>query len=407
MGSLKAPDVSHRTSCPHESCWRATIMGIGKAVPLHEFQQKSIPDYYFDITSSNHMVDLKAKFAHICEKTMIEKRHFYMSNELLRDSPSIMAYSAPSLTRRQELADVGVPELGAEAARKAISDWGKEASNITHLVTSTSSSGCMPGADRELARLLGLKPSTRRFMLYQTGCHGGCTALSLAKDLEENNPGARVLVVCSEVCTLSLRGPSESHIGDLVGQAILGDAAGAVVVGSRPTSDEHAVFELVSTCQETVPGTEEALVSKLREEGILYSLHRDIPVHVSSAMERLLKVLLQETMALDYGEVFSVVHPGGRGILDRIESELGLGEEKLAASRTVMRQYGNTRCSSVILVMEEMRRRSEQLGLSTAGEGLEWGILAGYGPGITVEAILLHALPDKRVTEYTGGELVV
>ncbi|CAO2141511.1 unnamed protein product [Urochloa humidicola] len=95
MGSLKAPDVSHRTSCPHESCWRATIMGIGKAVPLHEFQQKSFPDYYFDITSSNHMVDLKAKFAHICEKTMIEKRHFYMSNELLRDSPSIMAYSAP------------------------------------------------------------------------------------------------------------------------------------------------------------------------------------------------------------------------------------------------------------------------------------------------------------------------
>ncbi|CAO2152114.1 unnamed protein product [Urochloa humidicola] len=398
MGSLKAPDVSHRSSCPHESGWRATIMGIGKAVPLHEFQQKSFSDYYFEITSSNHMVDLKAKFAHICEKTMIEKRHFYMSNEMLRDSPSITAYSCPSVTRRQELADVGVPELGAEAARKAISDWGKEASDITHLVVSTSSSGCMPGADCELARLLGLKPSTKRFMLYQTGCHGGCTALSLAKDLAENNPGARVLVVCSEVCTLSLRGPSESHIGDLVGQAILGDAAGAVVVGSWPTAGEQAVFELVSTCQETVRGTEEALVSKLREEGILYSLHRDIPVHVSSAMKRLVKVLLQETMALDLNdEVFWVVHPGGRGILDRIESELGLGEEKLAASRAVMRQYGNTRCSSVILVMEEMRRRSVEHGLSTAGEGLEWGILAAYGPGITVGAILLHALPDKGV----------
>ncbi|CAL4988397.1 unnamed protein product [Urochloa decumbens] len=406
MGSLKAPDVSsHPIGCPHKNGRRATIMGIGKAVPSHEFQQKSFSDYYFEITSSNHMVDLKAKFATICEKTMIEKRHFYMSNEMLRESPSITAYSSPSLTRRQELADVGVPELGAEAACKAISDWGKQASDITHLVASTSSSGCMPGADCELARTLGLKPSTKRFMLYQTGCHGGCTALSLSKDLAENNPGARVLVVCSEVCTLSLRGPSALHIGDLVGQAILGDAAGAVVVGCSPTSDEHAVFELVSTCQETVPGTEESLVSKLREEGILYSLHRDIPLHVSSAMERLVKFMLQETMALDLNdEVFWVVHPGGRGILDRIESELGLRDEKLEASRAVMRQYGNTRCSSVILVLEEMRRRSEEHGLSTAGEGLEWGILAGYGPGITVEAILLHALPDKAVTKYTGGE---
>lgn len=379
-------------------------MGIGTAVPSHEFQQKSFSDYYFEITSSNHMVDLKAKFANICEKTMIEKRHFYMSNEMLRDSPSITAYSSPSLTLRQELADVGVPELGAKAARLAISDWGKQASDITHLVASTSSSGCMPGADCELARLLGLKPSTKRFMLYQTGCHGGCTALGLSKDLAENNPGARVLVVCSEVCTLSLRGPSESHTGDLVGQAILGDAAGAVVVGSRPAADEHAMFELVLTCQETVPGTEEALVSKLREEGILYNLHRDIPLHVSSSMERLVKLMLQETMVptLDLNdEVFWVVHPGGRGILDRIASKLGLREEKLAASRAVMRQYGNTRCSSVILVMEEMRRRSEELDRHTAGEGLDWGLLVGYGPGITVEAILLFALPDKAVNKLS------
>nr|CAB3489730.1 unnamed protein product [Digitaria exilis] len=403
MGSLKLPpDVSPRIGSAHED-GRATIMGIGKAVPPHEFQQKSFSDYYFEITNSNHMVDLKAKFANICEKTMIEKRHLYMSSEILRANPSIMAYNSPSLTRRQELADVGVPELGAEAARKAISDWGKQASDITHLVASTSSSGCMPGADCELARLLGLKPSTKRFMLYQTGCHGGCTALSLSKDLAENNPGARVLVVCSEVCTLSLRGPSESNIGDLVGQAILGDAAGAVVVGSNPTVDEHAMFELVLTCQETIPGTEDALVSKLREGGILYTLHRDIPLHVSNSVERLVKLLLQEiTMAPEPDlseEVFWVVHPGGRGILDRIESKLELRDGKLAASRAVMRQYGNTRCSSVILVMEEMRRRSEKHGLRTAGEGLDWGVLVGYGPGITVEAILLRALSDKTATK--------
>lgn len=71
MGSLELPaDVSHRIGPPLEG-GRATIMGIGKAVPSYEFQQKSFADYYFEITNSNHMVDLKAKFAKICKSELI------------------------------------------------------------------------------------------------------------------------------------------------------------------------------------------------------------------------------------------------------------------------------------------------------------------------------------------------
>ncbi|KAL6875630.1 hypothetical protein ACP4OV_013143 [Aristida adscensionis] len=400
MGSLETTVENPQLGnlCNHQ---RATILGIGKAVPRHEFQQKSYADYYFEITNSNHMEDLQAKFANICAKTMIEKRHLYFSDDMLRSNPSVMVHDSPSLTLRQELADAGVPELGAEAARNAIGDWGRPATDITHLVLATSCTGRMPGADCELARLLGLRPSTRRLALYQAGCHGGCAALRLAKDLAENNRGSRVLVVCSEVCALSLRGPSPSHVGDLVGQAILGDAAGAAVVGcvaAGGAGGERGVFELVAAHQETVPGTEEALAARLRGDGIVYTLRRDIALHVSGAVERLAERVLREAGSPapeKNGEVFWVVHPGGRGILDGVESRLGLGEEKLAASRAVMRQYGNTRCSSVMLVMEEMRRRSEEQGRRTAGEGLQWGLAVSYGPGITVETILLRALPYK------------
>lgn len=50
---------------------RAAILGIGKAVPVHEFQQKSFCEYYFEISRSNHMVDLKAKFANLCKSVYI------------------------------------------------------------------------------------------------------------------------------------------------------------------------------------------------------------------------------------------------------------------------------------------------------------------------------------------------
>ena len=61
MGSLNAGMGNDR------ACGLATIMGICKTVPEHVVPQKSFPDFYFDISNSNHMVELKAKFAKICK----------------------------------------------------------------------------------------------------------------------------------------------------------------------------------------------------------------------------------------------------------------------------------------------------------------------------------------------------
>ncbi|XP_051202356.2 chalcone synthase-like [Lolium perenne] len=375
----------------------ATIIGLGSATPPNIQPQISFADYYFQMTNSNDMVDLKAKFKRICDRTAIEKRHLWMSHDFLMSNPTVTAYSSPSLNVRQELTDAAIPQLGAEAARIAIGDWGGRASDITHLVLCTTSSGRMPGADFDLVKLLGLKLTTKRFMLYQTGCHGGGMSLRLAKDLAENNPGARVLVVCSEVTSLAFRGPSETHPGNLVGQALFGDAAGAVIVGAHPTGDELPLFEMVSASQDIIPGTEKMVEGNLCEEGLMYTLDPDNPLHVSRNIEGLVKRTLEQAgLTKDWNEeLFWLMHPGGRAILDRVESTLGLRKDKMQVSREVMRQHGNTMSSCVIIAMEEMRRVSEKRVLPTAGEGLEWGLLFGFGPGLTIETILLRSLPNK------------
>jgi chalcone synthase len=45
----------------------AAILGIGTATPPYMVEQSTYPDYYFRITNSEHMVDLKAKFARLCK----------------------------------------------------------------------------------------------------------------------------------------------------------------------------------------------------------------------------------------------------------------------------------------------------------------------------------------------------
>jgi len=143
------------------------------------------------------------------------------------------------------------------------------------------------------------------------------------------------------------------------------------------------------------------VVARLYEEGVMYKLNRDLPLLVSSNIQKLAKKALVNARVLtadDDGDwaagLFWAVQPGGREILDKVESRFGLRKEKLAASREVMRQYSNTLSSCIVLILDEIQRRSAEQGLHTAGEGLEWGLLLAFGPGITVETIVLHALPN-------------
>ncbi|CAN1179851.1 Chalcone synthase 1A, partial [Linum perenne] len=161
---------------------------------------------------------------------------------------------------RAQIVVVEVPKLGKEAAAKAIKKWGQPKSKITYLIFCTTSGVDMPDADYQLTKLLGLRPSVKRFMMYQQGCFAGGTVLRLAKDLAENNKGVRVLVVCSEITAVTFRGPSQAHLDSLVGQALFGEGAAAVIVGSDPNLEvEKPMFEIVYTAQTIVPDSEGAI----------------------------------------------------------------------------------------------------------------------------------------------------
>jgi len=45
----------------------ATILAIGTATPANCVDQSTYPDYYFRITNSEHMTDLKEKFQRMCK----------------------------------------------------------------------------------------------------------------------------------------------------------------------------------------------------------------------------------------------------------------------------------------------------------------------------------------------------
>ena len=47
----------------------ATVLAIGTATPANCVYQADYPDYYFRVTKSEHLTDLKEKFKRICTYT--------------------------------------------------------------------------------------------------------------------------------------------------------------------------------------------------------------------------------------------------------------------------------------------------------------------------------------------------
>ncbi|KAK7400086.1 hypothetical protein VNO78_11286 [Psophocarpus tetragonolobus] len=354
----------------------ATVMAIGTATPPNCVDHSTYPDYYFRITNSEHMTELKEKF-----KRMYPER----------ESECVCIYGT-FIRCKARHGSCGVPKLGKEAATKAIKEWGQPKSKITHLIFCTTSGVDMPGADYQLTKLLGLHPFVKRYMMYQQGCFAGGTVLRLAKDLAENNKGARVLVVCSEITAVTFHGPSDTHLDSLVGQALFRDGAAAVIVGSDPLPLEKPLFQLVWTAQTILPDSEGAIDGHLRQVGLIFHLLKDVPGLISKNIEKALVEAFQPFGISDYNSIFWIAHPGGPAILDQVEAKLGLKPEKMEATRHVLSEYGNMSSACVLFILDHMRKKSIKNGLSTTGEGLDWGVLFGFGPGLTVETVVLRSV---------------
>ncbi|XP_038984943.1 chalcone synthase-like [Phoenix dactylifera] len=387
MASIESIRKAQRADGP------ATIMAIGTANPPHAVDQSTYADFYFRITNNEHKHELKEKFKRICEKSMIKKRYMYLTEDVLKQNPNMCAYMAPSLDARQDILVEEVPKLGKEAAVKAIKEWGRPKSNITHLVVCSTSGVDMPGADYQLIRLLGLNPSVKRVMLYHQGCFAGGTVLRIAKDLAENNKGARVLVVCSEITVVTFRGTDDIHFDNLVGQALFADGAAALIVGADPIQGvERPLFRMASAAQLILPDSEGAIEGHLREVGLTFHLLNQVPTIISKNIEKSLEEAFEPLGISDWNSLFWIAHPGGPAILDAFESKLKLKPEKLRATRHVLSEYGNMSSACVFFILDEMRKRSAKEGKGTTGEGLDWGVLYGFGPGLTMETVVLQSV---------------
>lgn len=325
--------------------------------------------------------------------TTVKTRYVVMSDEILKKYPELAIEGLPTVKQRLDICNKAVTQMAIEASQACIKSWGRPITDITHVVYVSSSEARLPGGDLYLARGLGLSPETQRVMLYFMGCSGGVSGLRVAKDIAENNPGSRVLLATSETTIIGFKPPSAERPYDLVGVALFGDGAGAMIVGSDPVPSERPLFELRTAIQNFLPNTEKTIDGRLTEEGISFKLARELPQIIEDNIEGFCGKLMGNIGFTnnDYNKMFWAVHPGGPAILNKLEKRLNLLPDKLNASRRALMDYGNASSNTIVYVLEYMLEESLKMK-SLDHEDSDWGLILAFGPGITFEGILARNL---------------
>ena len=270
----------------------------------------------------------------------------------------------PTSARMQRYAEEA-PELALRAIERLREQVSLD--GITHLVVASCTGFVAPGIDQIIARRLGLD-NVERTLVGFMGCYAAVCALRTAHHIARSQPGARVLAVTIELCTLHLQ--DTQALEQLLAMLQFSDGAGAALITSEPGG-----FEMSHLFSMALEDSAELIQWKIGDTGFEMTLSGEVPGRIQHALERDdVRATLYNGWGADEIDSWAV-HAGGRSILDAVERGLELPQGALFASRDVLSRYGNMSSSTLMFVLSEL------IGRPDVGKG----VALAFGPGLAAE----------------------
>ncbi|MFN8484768.1 MAG: type III polyketide synthase [Anaerolineae bacterium] len=362
------------------------LLGLGTAVPRYRYADADIGSWFAAALSGNRALSRWMRGVFVA--TGIETRHSCLPDvfgapQESRYSPGRLLEDAATTAERMAVYEREAVVIGAAAAQRALSDSGDPSigETVTHLVVVSCTGFFAPGLDQAIAHALGLPPTVQRTLVGFMGCAAAFNGLRLADHIVRAQPSARVLVVCVELCSLHVQ-PQPTRT-DLLVAALFADGAAACLVGAPP-EDGRDHYALDSMYSMLAPGTGGHMVWQIGDHGFKLHLSPEIPKRLGEVAPPALKALLGERPRPGAW----AVHPGGRAIVDRLAEVFDLTPDDLAATYSVLRDYGNMSSPTILFVLSRLRERLRREAAAPTGVAA-----MAFGPGLVVEMAHLTYQP--------------
>ena len=297
---------------------------------------------------------------------------FYPATENLEPFPSL---EQRMLWYNRHAAPLSVQAIEACLKGKA------RAAEITHLITVSCTGMSAPGLDLQVAELMGLPVNIFRTSINFMGCYAAIHALKLADAICLSTPDAKVIIVCTELCTLHFQ--REASSDNITSGLLFGDGAAAALVIAEDARNDRPQpgIRLSSFYSEILTEGKKDMAWELSSTGFRMTLSNYVPDLIEQDLAPLVdRALAKNNMHRDRVTHWCA-HPGGRKILEAIYKSLHFTNGNLDASYDVLKEYGNMSSPTLLFVLQRIMAK-----LDYERDNTIFGV--AFGPGLTMETFI-------------------
>lgn len=358
------------------------IISIGTSVPEFKHGQKDIFNFMHKVYALNEVDKRRLKFMY--NQSGIETRYSVIPDYGLPAvdwcfySPTENLEPFPNLELRMAWYNKTAPVLSISAIEKCI-DGNLDKHEITHLITVSCTGMSAPGLDLQVMEAMGLESNIFRTSVNFMGCYAAIHAMKLADAFCTSNKDAKVLIVCTELCTLHFQ--HQNNADNLASSLLFGDGAAAILI----THDNFPQpgLRIDNFYSEVAFKGKKDMSWELSSSGFLMTLSGYIPDLIEEDFSTLVEHSLQHSSFAKEDISHWCIHPGGKKILTAIQKSLNIAPEELKPSYDVLASYGNMSSPTILFVLQQIMKELK----SDAKKANIFG--AAFGPGLTMETFIL------------------
>ncbi|MCX2719647.1 type III polyketide synthase [Lentiprolixibacter aurantiacus] len=310
------------------------------------------------------------KVIKIFEGAGVDKRYGIMDIEEV--------FTASSFEEKNAIYSRESKRLGNKVLKKALkqADWNPEDLDI--IITVSCTGIMIPSLDAYIINEMGLRPDVIRLPVTEMGCAAGVSGIIYASQFLRAQPGKRAAIIAVESPTATFQ-LNDFSMANMVSAAIFGDGAACVLMSSESTDNGPQVLgeEMYHFKDAT-----HLMGFDLTNTGLKMILDPSVPETISNHFPEIIHPFLEKYQTQIENIDYLIFHPGGRKIVQTVESLFGELGKNIDDTRETLRLYGNMSSVTVLYVLERFMNKETDAGTQ--------GLILSFGPGFSAQRVLLE-----------------
>ncbi|RYG73575.1 type III polyketide synthase [Lentibacillus lipolyticus] len=359
------------------------IGSIGLGIPPHNMSQqsvKSIISTIFDKSASRMINRLLPVF----DNAQIDNRQFVVDEEWLRNNHT---FAEKNDLYHHYAQTYSLKAIDACLTNEHLLNEPVPYEAIDMIIFVSSTGIATPSIDTYMMSERPFREDVVRMPLWGLGCAGGAIGLSRAFDWIKAHPDKNVLLVCCELCSLTFQKDDLSK-SNIVGSALFGDGAAAALLLGEDSNWRSAIKcsktkpRIIQTSSATKKHTHSVMGWNITDRGMEVVFAKSIPAQVRTFWKKHIETFLANLQLSPHNIHSFIAHPGGRKVLEAMETVLQAPPSKFLYAHRVLRDHGNMSSATVLYVLYEwMKDNVPEKMLS---------VVSALGPGFSSELLLLE-----------------